>query len=361
MSGETNTLPVPGAIQSMPPAPIMGTSIFLNMQRFVEAQRVAQMLSASTLIPEHFRGNIGNCVIALNLAERLNVDPFMLMQTMYVVHGRPGIEGKLAIALVEGTGRFSPLKFKFDGSGKTDRKVDRPDSCVAYATELKSGEVLQGPKVTWAMADAEGWLKGKQMKNGGGEIPSKWHTLPELMFMYRSATFFARTHCPGALLGLRTTDELDDMSITMEPTATGAYEVEKPELTSAPEIDVDATFNGTIPEGTDKAVLDVFLESTAKRNNTTVEAVKREAITKAEEFWKIFNAYLKTRQQKNGKAKTEAPATPPAPNGQGTETKEYAPGECPETPGTIYIKEFCDACKKRQGCPVWSAVDGKAK
>jgi hypothetical protein len=154
-------------------------------------------------------------MIALNLADRMQVDPFMLMQNMYVVHGRPGIEGKLAIALVEGSGRFSPLKYSFDGEGKTDKGIDRPESCFAYATELKTGEVIEGPPVTWQMAVAEGWTKAR----GEKEMTPKWQTMPDLMFRYRAAMFFARVNCPGALLGLRSVEEIED--IEMVPAGEG--------------------------------------------------------------------------------------------------------------------------------------------
>ncbi len=39
-------------------APAEEGSIFLNMQRFADAQRVATLLAASTMVPEQFRGNM---------------------------------------------------------------------------------------------------------------------------------------------------------------------------------------------------------------------------------------------------------------------------------------------------------------
>lgn len=224
---------VPAVKEQALPSP----SIFGNIQRFEEAQRIAKLLSESDLVPAHFQKKIANCMIALQLAERMRVDPFMLMQNMYVVHGRPGIEGKLAIALIEGTGRYSPLKFKFSGQGKTEKNVPRADSCLAYATELKTGEVIEGPPVTWETAVLEGWTKNK------GDMLSKWQTMPDLMFRYRSAMFFARANCPGALLGLKTADELEDI-VELEEVSPGVY--------SAPEavdtlkgVDPDPVVNGT--------------------------------------------------------------------------------------------------------------------
>ena len=97
---------------------IVGDSIFTDTARFVLAQRVANALASSSIVPESFRGNIGNCMIALNMAGRMELDVFMLMSSMYIVHGKPGLEGKLIIALINKSGLFrGPLRFEFKGEG----------------------------------------------------------------------------------------------------------------------------------------------------------------------------------------------------------------------------------------------------
>jgi len=191
-------------------APLEG-SMFFNIAKFEHAWRVASLFAQSTMVPEHFQKNPANCMIALNLAERLRVDPFMLLQVMYIVKGRPGVEGKLIIALINGCGRFTPLKYKMDGIGATKYKVSRPNSCIAYATEKESGELIEGPPVTWQLVEAEGWNKDK-----AAGVPSKWETMPDMMFRYRAAAFFGRVNCPDVLLGLRQTEEFEDME-TVSP------------------------------------------------------------------------------------------------------------------------------------------------
>jgi hypothetical protein len=52
------------------------------------------------------------------------------------------------------------------------------------------------------MVKKEGWLD----KPG-----SKWKTMPELMFQYRSAAFFGRLHCPEILMGMQTLEEVIDV------------------------------------------------------------------------------------------------------------------------------------------------------
>jgi flagellar motility protein MotE (MotC chaperone) len=40
--------------------------------------------------------------------------------------------------------------------------------------------------------------------------------------------------------------------------------------------------------------------------------------------------------------------------------EEMCPSECPEKPGTIYRKDYCDKCGKRVGCPAWRGNNGEA-
>lgn len=161
------------------------TDLFFDIQIFEHIQRVAKVFATSTMVPVQFQNNIGNCIIALNLAARFKSDPFMVMQNMYVVHGRPGIEAKLVIALINATGRFTPLQYKYEGE-KDNR------SCYAYATKKADNELLEGPKVSIQMAKAEGWWSKKDKH---GNETSKWQSLPELMLAYRAAVFFARLYC----------------------------------------------------------------------------------------------------------------------------------------------------------------------
>ena len=170
------------------------SSIYFDVAKFEHAQRVAKMFAESTMVPEHFAKNVGNCLIVLNLAGRTQCDPFMLMQNMYIIKGKPGMEAKLAIALVNNMGKFTPLQYKYN-DGKT--------ACIAYAKSTETGELCEGPQVTLEMAKAEGWMS----KPG-----SKWKTMPELMLTYRAAMFFARLFCPEALFGMKTREELHDIT-----------------------------------------------------------------------------------------------------------------------------------------------------
>jgi len=154
------------------------------------------MFSTSTLVPKEFQANMANCAIGINIAKRLGADPFMVLQNIDIIHGRPSFRATFLIAMVNASGRFEPLQFRMEGDeGKPNR------SCIAWTKSKADGTPLEGPKITLEMAKAEGW----STKNG-----SKWQTMPELMLRYRAAAFFARLYAPDITLGMMTAEEAVD-------------------------------------------------------------------------------------------------------------------------------------------------------
>lgn len=171
--------------------------VFSGIQAFEDAQRIAKALASSTLIPQQFQGQQGfaNCLVALNIARRMQMDPLMVMQNLHIIHGRPSWSSQFIIGLINGCGRFSPLRYEISGKGDTL-------ACTAVATELSSGQELRGPEVTMAMAKKEGWAT---------KAGSKWQTMPELMIRYRAAAFWGRLYIPDLLVGIQTQEEVIDV------------------------------------------------------------------------------------------------------------------------------------------------------
>tara|TARA_R110002110_G_scaffold22933_3_gene88235 strand:- start:3872 stop:4582 length:711 start_codon:yes stop_codon:yes gene_type:complete len=133
----------------------------------------------------------------MNMASRMGADPIMVMQNLYMVHGRPGWSSQFLIACFNQTGRFEPIRYEFSGTeGKDDW------GCTAVSKDLAAGgDELRGPKITIKIAKAEGWYS----KSG-----SKWQTIPELMLRYRSAAWLVRTIAPELAMGLQTAEENAD-------------------------------------------------------------------------------------------------------------------------------------------------------
>lgn len=160
--------------------------------------RLANMYSKSKMVPDHFRNAPEDCLIALQLAQRWGVDVFMVMQNLYIVHGKPGIEAKLAIALLNTSGKIKgTVTYYLDG-----KDADR--FCRATAVEKETGREIEYV-IERKLATKMGWDKP-----GKGGMESQWVTNPDLMLRYRSAMFLIRTHYPEVIMGLQSREELVD-------------------------------------------------------------------------------------------------------------------------------------------------------
>ncbi|WP_313495390.1 hypothetical protein [Pseudoxanthomonas mexicana] len=165
-------------------------------------QRKAMAYSKSSLVPAAYQNNVPNVLIAMEIAARIGASDLMVMQNLYIVHGRPSWSATFLIATVNACGRFESMQFEVVGDDPTkdDYRVR------AYAKHKSSGEVCRGAWITWAMVKGEGWNK----KTG-----SKWLTMPEQMFMYRAATFWARAYAPEVAMGINTSDEVEDIQVNV--------------------------------------------------------------------------------------------------------------------------------------------------
>lgn len=216
----------------------------LDTVKFEHMWRVAQLYAESKLVPTHYQKDAASCWIACQMAVRLGVDPFMFMQNTYIVQGKPGMESKLVIALVNSSGVFKgPIQWKMEGEGQTR-------SATAFAVHAKTNELCECT-VTMAIARAEGWTD----KSG-----SKWKTMPDQMLRYRSAAWFARLYCPERVMGMQTADEIEDVApvVRVENTATSPRERVKkalvaakadPVVTQEPAKDADVNIEAEAGEG----------------------------------------------------------------------------------------------------------------
>lgn len=153
--------------------------------------KMASELCKADIIPQAYKGKVADTAIAIDMANRMGVSPMMVMQSMFVVKGKPSWSGQACLSFIRA--KFTDVKVIYVGTKGTD---DR--GCYVKATD-KDGDVLEGTTVTMAMAKAEGWTSN-----------SKWRNMPEQMLAYRAASFFARVHCPETLMGVQVEGEVED-------------------------------------------------------------------------------------------------------------------------------------------------------
>ena len=172
------------------------------LSSFEMAQSQAKALSASDLVPQQYKNNVANTLVALEIANRIGASPLMVMQNLNIIHGRPSWGSSFIIAAINGSGKFTALRFV----------GDLAKGIKAVCQEKATGELLEGPTVTMDMAKAEGWLD---------KAGSKWKTMPELMMRYRAAAFFGRLYAPEITMGMHSTEEVVDIQHE-EPRAVAA-------------------------------------------------------------------------------------------------------------------------------------------
>jgi hypothetical protein len=220
-------------------------------------KKQATTLASSQLIPEQFRNKPQDCMIALEMAQRIGASPFAVLQNIYIVHGKPAWSAQFLVSCINACGRFSPLRYRQTGTkGQDDWGV------IAWAKDLSDGEVLESPEVTLSIAKAEGWFSKKG---------SKWQTMPELMLRYRAATFFARTYAPDVTMGMMTNDEAHEVDVSeievsgspigedRKPDHAASAEIEEPETTTAADDDLPPV--GELPKSACKAAIAQFKDA----------------------------------------------------------------------------------------------------
>jgi hypothetical protein len=244
---------------TQPPAQALPVTMgFNDLQSFEFLQRTAKAFSNSTMVPTAYQSMVtkgygeratvepnpaalSNCMIALDMAQRMNANPLMIMQNLHIIEGRPSWSSQFIIAAINNCGKFSPLRFDLQWLDEIDatystfewedrKKVEKKHKvriknarCVAWAIEKATGERLESAPVTMEMAVNEGWFG----KNG-----SKWKSMPDLMMRYRSAAFFGRIYAPELLMGLPTAEEVHDVfSVDADGTVTSGGKQSVPRST----------------------------------------------------------------------------------------------------------------------------------
>jgi hypothetical protein len=207
---------------------------FFDSQQFDTMQRVSNLFANSELVPDMYKITkenpkekaMANCMVAIEMAQRIGASPLMVMQNMIIIYGKPSWSSKFLIATVNTCGRFNPLKYRFTDRGalgkvsytdyvwnpqsrKKEATVKEFDGtkvqnleCVAYTSLKNDNEILESSPVSIRLAVQEGWYT----KNG-----SKWTTMTKQMLMYRAASFWTNAYAPELSMGMKTEEEVRDI------------------------------------------------------------------------------------------------------------------------------------------------------
>ncbi|MBK3737420.1 hypothetical protein GAY29_31125 [Azospirillum brasilense] len=168
--------------------------LLLDPDRFEFAQRVANMVANSQLVPQALRGKVADCAIALHMADRLNEDPLVVMQNINIINGRAGWSAQYMIGRANRSGILKGrIGWASEGTGANLK--------VTASAILADTEEAISATVSMAMAAAEGWTKN-----------AKYNSMPEHMLRLRAATMLIRLYMPEVMLGIPAAEEVEDVA-----------------------------------------------------------------------------------------------------------------------------------------------------
>lgn len=260
MSTQPNSTSVAELRQPLPPSltPDQRVDMF-SLRGFELAQRIGKAIATSNAVPAAYRAQvekkskegstwidnpaaIGNCLVAIEVAQSVGMSITAVMQNANVIEGQLRWSGKFIIAAINACGRFHPLRFQLINKGvisatyrekqgwnKAKGGFDFEDitveveniECIAWTlpagitfpvdirtlqqAKERNLPVIEAAPVSIKMAVEEGWY---------GKSGSKWQTeMKHLMLQYRAGSFFGNIHAPDVVMGMgRTTEEAEDIT-----------------------------------------------------------------------------------------------------------------------------------------------------
>lgn len=275
---------------------------FFDPVQFDTMQRVCKLFASSELVPDMYKVSdknpiekaMANCMIAIEIAQRIGASPLMVMQNMVPIYGKPSWSSKFLVATVNTCGRFNPLQYRFaekgmlgmvdytdyvwDNTSRSKRAVTKQFDgkkvmdieCVAYTTTKGSNQVLESSPVSLRLAIQEGWYT----KNG-----SKWQTMTKQMLMYRAASFWTSAYAPELSMGMKTIEENQDIQDVDYQEIKDNPEEERKDNANKVQISMDL---GNGDDKTVKAVVDT--ETGEIKNDNPADAPQAEQAQKSPGF-----------------------------------------------------------------------------
>ena len=163
----------------------------LEPTNLTEAMDFAKVIAQSPMVPDAYRNQPANVLVAVQWGYELGLAPMQALQNISVINGKPSIWGDSMLALVKAHPAFRGIKEYMDGEVAV---------CIVKRA-LPDGEIEETKK-TFSMSEAKhAKLTGKA---------GAWQNYPNRMLQLRARGFALRDSFPDAIKGLITVEEARD-------------------------------------------------------------------------------------------------------------------------------------------------------
>lgn len=223
MSTEIQSAPA----QTAAPAPfsagqqMTAGELMMNQAIMDALYKFAQVMAESKFtVPKHLQGNVGDCLAVAMQATLWGMHPFTVAQKTHQVGGTLGYEAQLVNAVVQNSGAIIG-RFHYEYQGEGARLQCRVGAIPRGESEIVWGE----------------WLSSESVTTKNSPL---WKTNPKQQLGYLQVKNWARAFTPGAILGVYTPDEMEDIPVQRPKDITPRAEAIAATVETAPAALIDA-------------------------------------------------------------------------------------------------------------------------
>ena len=223
MSTEIQSAPA----QAAAPAPfsagqqMTAGELMMNPAIMDALYKFAQVMAESKFtVPKHLQGNVGDCLAVAMQATLWGMHPFTVAQKTHQVGGTLGYEAQLVNAVVQNSGAIIG-RFHYEYQGEGARLQCRVGAIPRGESEIVWGE----------------WLSLESVTTKNSPL---WKTNPKQQLGSLQVKNWARAFTPGAILGVYTPDEMEDIPVQRPKDITPRAEAIAATVETAPAALIDA-------------------------------------------------------------------------------------------------------------------------
>lgn len=172
-----------------------------------EAWRMANFMSKSGLVPKNYQNAPNDILVAIQYGMELGFAPMQSLQSIAVINGKPGIYGDGFMALIMSSPLYADHDEYYEVDGKqvdalTIEDLKKPNT-AAVCTFWRRGKQTPVTRKFSVGQAIKAQLLGKQ---------GPWSTYPDRMLRWRAVSWAGRDAFPDLMRGVKTAEELLDIS-----------------------------------------------------------------------------------------------------------------------------------------------------
>jgi hypothetical protein len=243
---------------------IEATERGLNLKTMDDFWRFAGICVKAGMVPKGYEGSVEKTFVAMCFGAELGLSPWVAVNSVAMIEGRPRLWGDAVLGLCMQGGRFDHKSYRrrVEGDG-TARKA------VVTVRRLPDGFPVTKE---FSMADAQ--RAGLLTKPDGTIKNTVWKTYPDVMLLARATSFALREVFADCLSGVPMADDAIAEAISLEDAGIELGKSESPEQVSKLDALTAELEAKAKPAAAPKRLSDEHLKAASARTKAAMQAAK---------------------------------------------------------------------------------------